>query len=123
MTYFFTKELVSAVQLTDEITSAGLPAISAIDINDITLAIAFISELDAGQQSTLNDVVTAHVVVPGYVPLATQQAVSTLISYLNSPSPTVANTARSAVVATIAPNLPPNILATINAKIVTALGG
>lgn len=114
---------INTTQLSDEITIAGLPTPILFDSEDINLTISFADTLDSGQQATLSSVVAAHTPTVGYVSLATQAAIATLTGYLNNANPTISNTARAAVVATIAPNLPPGILATINARIAAALGG
>lgn len=124
MNYSFIKTPpVNIVQLQDEITTAGLPAVLSISIDDVNLTLEFSGELDSGQQVTLTNTVAIHTPTPGYVSLATQAQIATLTGYLNNPNPTIANTARAIVVSVLAPNLPPNILTTINARIVVALGG
>lgn len=123
MTYSFTKiPPVDLTQLSDEITTAGLPTPNSYDVEDSALVISFDGALNSDQQVTLGSVVAAHTPLPGYVSLATQAAIATLTAYLNNSNNVIAATARAAVVSTLAPNLPPNLLATINAKIATALG-
>lgn len=124
MTYPFVKSPpFNLIQLSDEIVTAGLPTPNSFVDDDVNLTIGFAVTLDAGQQTTLGTVVAAHTPTPGYVSLATQAAIATLTGYLNNANATIANTARAVMISIIAPNLPPGLLATINATIATKLGG
>lgn len=115
MIYNFTKSAVGVIQLIDEITTVGLPVPVTIEINDSALALGFPGELDGDQQTTLASVVDAHTPTPGYVSIDTKNQIMTLTGYLNNPS--TAATARGVVVSVLAPNLPPNLLTTINTRI------
>lgn len=112
---------LNTAQLTDELTTAGLPAPTFIDSEDSTLSLTFSGTLDSGQQTTLASVVAAHTPTPGYVTLATRAAIATLTAYVNNADPAIAGTARAVMISYIAPNLPPGLLITINAAIAAKL--
>lgn len=123
MIYSFVKAPpINTVQLTDEITTSGLPAPTMSDSEDVNLSLTFSVELDGGQQATLASVVSAHTPTLGYQSIAMRAAVVTLTGYLNNADPNVANTARAVMIANIAPNLPGTMLSTINSQIAARLG-
>lgn len=113
---------INTIQLSDEIVTIGLPAPVSIDSEDVNLTIGFAGSLDEDQQSILSGVVAAHSPTPGYVSLATQAAIATFTGYLNSATPSVANTARAQMILVMAPKLPPDILASVNANIRAIVG-
>lgn len=113
----YVKQSVNVPQLRDEIQTAGLPAPLDVSIEDVNLTITYDPELSEQDLATLAGVVDAHVADPAYVTLAARAQIATLTSYLNSPTASVAATARARIVANIAPRLPPDLVATINAQI------
>lgn len=118
--YDFT-QTINTLQLEDEIGTAGLPAPDVINTVGTAVAIFYTMALTAPQQDTLTTVVGNHVANPSYVPLVTQAAITTLLGYLNSATPSTASLARAMIVATLAPGLPVGALARINSQIAAAL--
>lgn len=123
MNYTFVKQPpVNTAQLTDEITTAGLPAPTEIDIDDVNLTIIFNPDITPDQQVTLGTVVANHVANPNYVTLATMADVANLTNYLNNADPNVVATARAVMIKMFAPRLPDGLIRTINAQIFQATG-
>lgn len=120
--YDFTQSIYTP-QLLDEITTAGLPAPLSVETTGTSVQIFYTNPLTDDQQATLSKAVANHVANPYYVTLATQQAVSTLVGYLNNPNVQISNTARAVIVANMASRMPQTMLTTINAQIAAALGG
>lgn len=118
--YDFT-HTINTAQLLDEIAVASLPMPGRIDTVTDAVQIFYENALDAGQESSLTSVVSAHLANPFYVSPAAQAQIDTLLSYLNNPNMAIANTARAAIVANIAPRLAPGLVTLINAQIYAAL--
>lgn len=68
---------------------------------------------DQAAVDALWQLVSAHVPVSEYVPPEQQANVNTLIGYLNSGTPSVANAARTQMILALAPRLPPDLIAII----------
>lgn len=119
--YDFT-QTINDTQLQDEIATAGLPAPSMINTEGTSVQIFYSNALTSGQQTTLASVVSAHVANPAYVTVAMQAQITQLTGYLNNVNPLVANTARAAMVAKMAPRLPIDLLTAINAAIQAQVG-
>lgn len=121
MTYEFTK-YINSTQLMDEFTAAGLAWPDRIDTEGESVHIFYEEELSPELESILITVMDSHVASSNYVSPADQLQIDTLVSYLNSPSPTTAAIARMVVVLNIAPRMPSGMVALINAQIATRLG-
>lgn len=114
---------VNPTQLLDEIATSGIAVPDYINTEGTSVQIFYVAALSDQDAATLSTVVSAHVANPSYIPTAIQTQINLLTSYLNSPNPTIANTARAIVVANLAPRLPCSLMTSINAQIATKLGG
>lgn len=119
--YDFT-QTVNPTQLIDEINTAGLPSTDYILTSGNCVQIFYTIALTSDQLSTLTTVVTNHVANVNYVTIAVQTQVTILSGYLTNSNAFVANAARAAIVANIAPHLPLVTLTTINSQIKTQVG-
>lgn len=119
--YDFTHN-INSQQLMDEISTAGLPIVNYILTTGTAVQIFYSDALADDQLITLTNIVNAHVCNSQYVTLATQAQIAQLLGYLNNSSASIANTARAVIVANLAPNLPPNVISTINSQIAAKVG-
>lgn len=119
---FIESQKINIPQLKDELTTAGLPLPSDIQINDVNVQVFYDSDLSAEQQGTLSQALINHVANPTYVTIAVQADINKLISYLNNADPTVASKARATMVLNLAPRLPDGLVVTINAQIAALVG-
>lgn len=119
---FIESQKINIPQLKDELTTAGLPLPSDIQINDVNVQVFYDSDLSAEQQDTLSQALINHVANPTYVTIAVQADINKLISYLNNADPTVASKARATMVLNLAPRLPDGLVVTINAQIAALVG-
>lgn len=115
-------QIINTPQLLDEICTAGLPAPSYVNTSDGQVQIFYASALGDDQATTLSNTVSTHIANPAYVTAAIRAEITKLTGYLNSANPSVVAAARACVVATLAPNLPPNLMHVINAAIAAIVG-
>lgn len=119
--YDFT-QTVNTPQLLDEIATAGLTAPDYVLTDGTAVQIFYATALSSGDQTTLSTVVADHVANSSYVPAALQAQINTLTAYLNNANPSIANAARAAIVAALAPRMQLPLITAINAAIHTATG-
>lgn len=115
-------QTINSVQMLDEISTAGLSAPDYILTDGTIVQIFYVTPLTSDQQNTLQTVVANHVANPKYVTLAVQTQVATLVAYLNNTNTAISNAARSAIVATLASNMPLAQISAINRMISNSIG-
>lgn len=121
MEYDYTQN-INSIQLTDEIFTAGIAVPDYILTDGNAAKLFYANALSDDNKAILDVVISAHIANPNYITLAQTAAIAKLIAYLNSANAAVSNTARAAIITTMASKMPLSALTQINAAIQSQVG-
>lgn len=121
MEYDYTQN-INSIQLTDEIFTAGIAVPDYILTDGNAAQLFYANALSDDNKAILDVVIAAHIANPNYITLAQTAAIAKLIAYLNSANAAVSNTARAAIITTMASKMPLSALTQINAAIQSQVG-